>query len=768
MRVRRILCIIMGVILMATALPSCGKKDDGYYREKWDNPLAKTDVGGSNTLCVVDGQNDITLENAHVRVIFSKKNGAIRELVNKDSKVYLTKDGDAAPLRINLIENGSETTVSKYSDFSCSIVDDDVKSVLFQWTISGIDVTATASLAADSTEVIFRLSYEGNQLVLADDGIPIGSLYNIEYPIINNIDRLYSAERDHLLTPFVTGYIIDNPVDSFNDSFVGIGKSLGMYPSGWEYPMQFQSYYSDGIGGFMFSTRDGGDVIKSFTFTGSDGKLRTSIYHYLDDLSVENGSFDYDIVISNLTKGNWYESADKYREWAEEQSWCMEKGQLKDRDDLNMTFYRDTAMCNFIFVHAASYGHENQEELYLLQKEALEGGSMLNIQFVLEDPLRELSEQNGDLFMYFEFPSFHLVSSAMNTPSEWDTMVKSFRNNDESVYYSIGTTRYFYDCASCTDYRQKFLDTEQSYIDDYDVDGFYHDVGVAAVHPKQCFDTTHPHGTRVNVISDYLSQMKELSDLAHSVGGIYGQELVFEQMLPYLDFYQARANAELLGWMENDRLRNLIDEGVCHKVSLFDYVYGSYGATRLDGFLTADPSLGRGYYYVAAYTFVNGGIPEYNFEFYTSSTYPSIAEMDIERMEYLGRLYEAKDKFAADYLIYGEMVKTPALGTSQTSYVYLQDRFGGSSSKEGTATFDDVVACAYRLDGKIGMLMANTSANSVTLKFAIDTATDWGISEGTVHLVTVNGDREIGRIENGEAKIDAVLEPYEIVMIEMK
>ena len=76
-----------------------------------------------------------------------------------------------------------------------------------------------------------------------------------------------------------------------------------------------------------------------------------------------------------------------------------------------------------------------------------------------------------------------------------------------------------------------------------------------------------------------------------------------------------------------------------------------------------------------------------------------------------------------------------------------------------------MVSCAYRLNDTIGMVMANTSNKSVTLKFAVDTAADWGISQGAVYLVTMDGETQIGSIENGEAKIDVTLEPYEVAMI---
>ena len=763
---KQILSVIIGVVMIMTILAGSGMAEDGYFRENATEVPKPQPIGGSAELQLSVSENSITLENAHVRAVFSTKNGSVRELANKDANLYLTREGDAKPLRISLIRNGNETTVSKYDAFSYELVDGESKTIQFQWQLGGITVHADVTLTKEADELVFRVSYAGNNLVMTDEGIPIESLYHVEYPVINHIGQLYSAERDRLLTPFVTGYIIDDPLTAFNGTFSGIGRSLGMYPSGWGYPMQFQSYYAEGIGGFMMSTRDGGNGIKSFTCTGSDEGLRTSIYHFVDNLGQSDGCFDYDIVISNLCKGTWNESADRYREWALAQSWATEKGKRQDRDELNMYLYRDTALCNFIFPGTSAYGKENQEKLYSMEKENLKGGKMLNIGWMSSpDRLMSLARENDDLFMFFEFPSFHRVPTAMQNPDEWKTMVRTFRTDESSVYYNIGSTRYFYDCAACEEYRKTFYEHDETILKNSGTDGFYHDVGYAAVHPMQCFNTLHNHGTRVNVASEYLEQMKEICDLAHSTGGVYGQELIFEQMLPYIDFYQARANAELAGWMESDRIRILMTEGKCHKVSLFDYVYSGYGPMRIDGFLSPDPQLGSAFDWIAAYTFVNNGIPEFNYEFYNSQTYIQPEDADVNHLRFLGSMYEAKDLFAADYMLYGQMVRTPEFGATAVARPFVQTRYQQNRLYEGSMELDNIVACSYRLDETVATVMVNTTDQPVLLRFAVDTDSNWGIKQGTVSLITVEEEQTLGDFENGEARVSFEIQPYQTVMI---
>lgn len=754
------------IFLLCLSLVACTKRKTTTFDGEYDNPLINDDVGGTDKLSLVESTENITLENSKIRIVFLKKNGGIKELVNKETKVYLIKNGSSSPIRINKIIDYNEIPITKVKEFSYTLeIGKEECKIKFSFLIANITILTTVSLKDDSDEIVFRISYEGNECDINEDDTLNNCLYNIEYPIIDGIDRLYSKERDHLITPFATGYLFDDPVGNFNGDFVGISKTMGLYPSGWEYSMQFNAYYSDGIGGFLFMTKDGGDTIKSFTFIGSNKKIRASIYHYLDDLALDKGEFDYDISISNLVIGNRYEALDKYRLWAQNQSWCKEKGKLSERDDINKDFYEDVAFSNFRFPQSSDF----QRSLYALEKSSLNGGKILNVVFGKDMSVMKLSKDNNDMHVLFEFPDLHLVSSAQENQSEWATMVKTYKSNQSAGWYKIGVRNYFYECASSSTYRNNYYQVEKSYYSQYGVNGYYHDVAVAAVHPKQCFNTAHNHSTRVNVISDYVDQMKDIKELAlKNNNGIYGQELIFEQMLPYIDFYQARSYADLLGWMESDRVRVLLEKDACEAIPVFDYVYGAYGARRVDGFLLPDAEYGYGYYYVAAFISINGGIPEYDFEEVKAGRYQSTDEFVLDRIEYLGKLYSFKKNYAMNYITYGEMVKSPLIDAGKSTYNYVQSRFEWTQTKEGTVTFDNLISASYRYNDKIGIIIANTSKNDINTNFTIYALKDYGIINGKVKITASNGDAYYTDIKDGEASINLSIKKLDLALIELE
>lgn len=761
--------IVSLILLVLVALSSCNrnKKTTEFFDGHFDNPLINNNVGGSNKLSLVESSDEITLENKKIRVVFLKSNGAIKELVNKESKVYLVKNNSSSPIRINKIVDYNEYPVSKIKEFSFTLDDSTVKKINFKFVLGNITIHSTAELEEDSNEIVFRLSYEGNNIEMSDGNIT-NALYNIEYPIIEGIDKLYSKERDHFISPFAMGYLFDDPIDNFNTDFIGISRTMGLYPSGWEYPMQFQAYYSDGIGGFMFMTRDGGETIKSFTFLGTGKKLRSSIYHYLDDLSSESGEFDYDISISNLIVGDRYEALDKYKEWAVNQKWCTEKGKLIDRDDINKDLYENTALVNFDFPTTGEYPNNTQRQLYNLEKSSINGGKILNVVFGQDRSFINLAKENNDLVTLFEFPSF---KSTKSSESEWNTMVKTYKSDQSSVLYTISVgNMFFYECASCSNYRSSLINKEISYFNGYGVTGYYHDVGISAVHPKQCFNTSHIHGTNVNVIPYYVDQMKDVKELAQrNNNGIYGQELLFEQMLPYVDFYQSRSYGDLMTWMESDRVRVLLEKNACKAIPVFDYVYGEYGATRMDGFLTPSSSIGYGYYNVCAYTMLNGGIPEYDFEFYGNGVYlPSLNELSKDRIEYIGKLYDFKEKYGKDYLVYGKMVRSPNVGAGSSTYSYRLDRFEGKTVKEGKVTFDNIVVSSYEFNNKIGIFLANTSRNNITLKFVLDALKDYGISSGKIKITNQAGSTSYSDLSKGRCNISLNIDALDLVLLEVE
>lgn len=731
-------------------------KNESAFEETYDNPLKDRDMGGSNVLSLAQQGDEVTLENEHIRLILDAKNGGIRQIANKQANVYLVDIQAAKPFTLCFVGDAQET--SQYENCTVSLVDGaEVKTIRICWQITDrIYIRASVSLAQGDNDLQFDLEIEN------DVNHPV--LY-VQYPIVEQIDTLYQRERDYLAHPFATGYLFRDPLTNFNDGeCAGISRDDGLYPSGWESPMQFFAYYSQGIGGFLFRTDDGGTGIKSFSFTGQEGLLKAGIYHYADDVGEKSISFDYTTHIGNLTQGTWYEAADIYRQWAAQQSWTS-MGTLSERADINREFYEDTVLCNFNFPYDTVYGTENQTALYEKIKGAADG-KLLNIFFNADNFLTQ-SQKFGDWQIKFEFPDFHSVSSAEMTPEEWETAIISHRG--KLHYYNVEGAMQFFECPATETYLDGLWERENYQLVYNKVSGFYHDVGIAAVHPRQCFDSTHAHRTRVNLIPEYLNIMKQVRDLAtQSAAGLYGQELVFEQMLPYLDFYQARGNAQQVGWMENDRIRSLVENGSCEKISMFDYVYGNYGAVRVDGYLNADALIGESYYHIAAQTVLMGGVPEFNYEFVSNGAYLTVTEHSWDMLSYIGYLGNVRQGYGKNYLVYGEMVKAPLATDRTIEYDYIQQRTATGEADGGVITWSSVITSAYRWKDTIGVFVCNPTATAQEINFVIHAEKDYGIAEGTVTLVDETGEVLLCAIENGKATVRWNANARQVILLRLE
>lgn len=159
-----------GAMLSAALLLTGCTVNGGYYEEKYDNPLADTDVGGYNVLTLLEEEELLTLENENVRIILNAASGSVVELVNKESKLYLTREGDADPVRINRIRDGREISDTGYKSFTYSVEEDSAsrKALRLCWTFSDLTVSAAVSLCEGADEVVFRLSVKGNSLTVKD------------------------------------------------------------------------------------------------------------------------------------------------------------------------------------------------------------------------------------------------------------------------------------------------------------------------------------------------------------------------------------------------------------------------------------------------------------------------------------------------------------------------------------------------------------------------------------------------------------------------
>jgi len=741
---------------------------------------------------VSESHNTITLENNYVKVVFNKIDGGIREYLNKEKNLYFVKGkSDATPVRIAAKSSNISTNVEKEllpEDFSYELIknEDEIK-ILFNWEFSNKAVVIGSSKIIKGTnEVIFNVELKNN--------VYEETTYSIEYPIFEGIDTLKDYENDYIVSPFAMGYLFKNPIQTFqnsNKSIKGINKYNGFYPSGMYQSMQFFGYYSRDIGGFYVQTRDGKGSEKSFTFTETDGLLRASIWHYLPDLKSGDTIFDYDIVCTNLVEGTWYEAAEIYKKWAVKQKWCQEKGKNDDRSDLNIDLYEKTTLCNFIM--PSRKDQEGVVEIYDTIRTTLKQKTLVIPYYWMipptptkNDTLAVYNHFNAntnsmfietvkgfdDLIAYFEYFNCSL-STTLPEGFENNAMVNQKGVPTEAVF---GDTRFILQCPS-DDWNDLVYAREHILSTKLEASGYYNDIGIGAFVKTLCYDTNHSHGTRVSVMEESLNQLKEVYEISREYNGFTGQEMISEVMIPYVDIYQCRSNAGEMGGMENDIIMEYVKEGTAEKIHLFEYIYSQYCGIRLDGFTLPLSSVGTPYYYVTAFTALNGGIPEYNWEWTGDNTYPKANDYDQNMIKFISELGNSRLTYGKNYLVYGSMVEPPKINISKNRYDYSTpinnddgswSGFDNQGNRIGSMLCDDVVVSAFKSRGKVAIFLCNITNKNIQLNFSLDAFDLYNIKSGKVH-VYINGIPSLlTSISSGKANISINLPSHKVVMIELE
>ena len=735
-------------------------KLNNYFDDSNRHKTVSNDVGGSDKLSLTIADKTV-IENQKVRIILNC-DGSIREYVNKESKLYFVKDNIAArPITIDTLSTNS----IPYSNYSTRIIEDSdtKKEIEYTYVFTGYcTAITTIALAKDSDEIIFRVklintSFKDDQSVL-----------NVQYPIIENIETLDKPETDVFAAPYATGFLFENPIKNFNESsVVGLSKtsSIGYpvapatYPSGWGYTMQFATYYSKNIGGFYWTTRDQKDFIKSFVFTGmGDDNLRMSIHHYVDDLTANETIFDYDIVVGNMLEGRWQEAASRYKKWAVNQPW-VENGLTKNRIDIDKTLYEKTSLVYFGFRPDVSTWLDMIPTYDQIASRI--DDNIMNIAIYQNKNYFDIVREYNHQYTVFEFNSITPIEKFRNNA------IRNVQGNDLS--FTVNGTPFYYQDPSNDDWLENRNITEQGYYDLYHVDALYFDVSFTAVHPIQCFNFEHNHGYNINLLPHFYKQLQNANELAER-NGFYsvGTEMITERSLKYIDFYQARANGGPLAWMETDEIQELVDNGTARIIPMFDYVYHEFGGLRMDGYLTPSDDLGDAYYYIAGYTGLNGGVCEFNYEYFPTNRLPSSNSINTEMVDYINRLGKMRTTYGKDYLVYGNMLDAPDLGTGKHRYEYLQINHNPSVSGEWEV--DDIVSSAYQNENKIAVFITNVSANPIATGFKLQAERDYGISSGSVYLISSrnNEKRYVGKIKNGTLNIGLNLQPHHIYMLEIE
>lgn len=762
------------IITTITLLLSNGCNNTKYFDDSVKEALKVAKIDGNDSLTLSENVDTILLENEKVRLVLAKQSGAIIELANKEVGVYLVKNSvNDIPLMIEYVD-GRAAYGYTTSNYKIKEKTENNVSIEYEWTYSrNLKIISNISLEKDSNEIDFSLKLLNN---LQSD-----SVLCVEYPYISNVGQLYSAETDKLFHTYANGFIFDDPIKNFNTmDFNGIKWYMGLYPYGFGSTMQFMSYYVEDYGGFHLQTYDKGYGIKSFIATGTGNDLHFGIRHYLNDISDGDKEF-YNIGISNTLNGTWTESCNKYYDFAKTCPWSNKKGKLVEQETYLKDFYEDTTLVNFApHLGKAAPAWSDWEQTYTDMKNSLNGGKIFNIVGNDWQRMSTPATMNGEMDTFFpavvnetyynqmkenDYTAFFEFNNMFNTNATTDTTY-SFRRsqatkdrygNPQALIDSVDTSiSWWYMCPSESWYT---FGKEKSdvFVDTYNVDFLYHDCGYC-VAPRSCFDTTHAHGTRVNIIEDEIAFLDKLTA---ETGKIVGEELISEVFIGTVGYYQARANAGGMSFMDINDIRFVVENNTAHKVSALDYVYHEYGIIRTDGYMKPLKESGNMYYYIMAFTALNGGIPQFNYEYIKASF--NANEMVAEMLDYLNKLSTIKLNQGKNYLVYGKMLPAPNTGAGTIQYSYLNTSAIGDTVFSGKAIVDKVVTSAYSYDNKVGIFLSNITQEKTSVAFVINANRDYGINDGNVYL---NG-KKIAKVKNGKAKIKLDLDSRAIYMLEV-
>lgn len=171
------------------------------------------------------------------------------------------------------------------------------------------DFTAVATIGLDPGKA--GLSFE----LCADLKDGKYKLHTVTFPVINGIKSPAPANDTFLFYPQDIGREMHDPSRN-------LSGSLNLRYGSWFLGMQYIALYGKGKG-IYFDARDGDGWFKNFVFSkleNSRGAFRFEVQTQAPE-GAEKFTVPFPVDI-RLFKGNWFDAAMIYRQWATKQKWC--------------------------------------------------------------------------------------------------------------------------------------------------------------------------------------------------------------------------------------------------------------------------------------------------------------------------------------------------------------------------------------------------------------------------------------------------------------
>ncbi|MGH2561951.1 MAG: DUF6259 domain-containing protein [Thermomicrobiales bacterium] len=741
----------------------------------------------------------VRLESDTVRIEFDPRDGTVRQVENKISGLHLIHHPTGgSPWRIEL--DGQREWVAEHVAFDWSLEESTAGAPMLslRWeTAPGLVVEGRVELPPNQPNATFFVKVIG----AGDHRVD-----KIEYPILRGIGALSDTADSFLAHPQGTGFLFRNPQNLFDASeSLRAGMRYSLYPEGFSgSSMQFMAYYAADQGGFYLAAHDPAAGMKWLNFyKTADGALEASFMHQSPEVHAGKGlTVAYPILIGALSEGNWYEAAERYKAWAIQQSWTAQ-GTFAERTDTSNWLLEEVGFATFgvnaAFDRAAwldrFHAITNEPVFHILGVNWLQkGGDYRNNHPGGRDdwfPARfsaaniETIQKNGDYWAPFEFD---LLLDPNGIDGE---EVSAALQQLPEEKYSFDPYRFPFVCPT-TDYQRELHRWRDEHLaGTYGADALYYDISASNV-LMTCRSPNHGHpigggGWMVEAFASMWAATKAAATAAKGAYVPQGAEMITDVFIPFLDYYQARAEASPLSVFEADKFRDWIRQGEVEKIPLFSYVYHEYGPVRLDGWAKLSPEVGELYYWVAARVALWGGLFELNYEFSPLETLdgvdedpaehycdfkPRSHEIDPAKVAFVREVATARTGFAKPYLVYGTMVRPLDLDVTTIDldyHLYNLSHHLPHYEESGTHRVSSVLHAAWRSPaGHLGFLFVNLNRDEEqTLTLQID-PTRYGLTAGQSYGVTrstANGTEALATIM-GRTTLPLALRPRQVTLLE--
>lgn len=716
--------------------------------------------------------DQVILEDDRLRIVIDGITGGFREVSHRPAGISLLAQPEVAVRNPFLIVFEDGTTLQTWQ--SCLVRSDPAVHVAaITWTLdNGLALRVQLELRAGDGELRYTLALDN------EANLPVAA---VAYPYLAGVGRLGSEpERDELVHPYATGFVVRNPLDHLPVVAVETAGQepvvLGLYPEGFSgSTMQFMAYNAVGRGGFYVATEDSMGREKWLNFyRHPEGDLRLSVWHGPNDYAGERTvQPDYVTVLAALDGGTWYDAAERYKAWAVDRSWVAQ-GPLWSRQDRSRRLLEEVGLCTF------GINPRWNRAAWLTAIDEIAGTPVLHI-LGPNWPRVESNYMNnhpGGLADWFpaSFNSENLSVIQDNhdylVPFEFDLL---FGRGEGCSETEAGTaalqliprptlSRDAYDfpflCPVAPFTRDLHEARDRTLAAEYGVDGVYYDISVNNVR-HICLSTQHGHqpGDTVAMTTAYRTLLADTARaMRDATRGVVpqGTEMINEQMLPVVAFYQARAEASPASAFEAGPFRELIKAGTAEKIPLFSYVYHEFGPVRLDGWAKLSREQGEFVYFVLGRVFLQGGLIELNYEFSSLEDLSGSSDAAVEHYfafdrrqyeidpvlaAYVSALSVARVGRANRYLAYGAM-RRPAPCTIRGEATVELDYFLYNCAQNipeyedrGVMTVPTVLQTAWQYrDQSAAWLLLNVGRRETTIELTLDPCMLVDLQPGTYTL----------------------------------